>query len=179
LRDDQYAEYRDAAFLDRVAAKLEIQTLKGFWPARGPCWDGLARSSDGEPILVEAKAHIAEMASPATAARGDSLALIEQSLQRLKEYLGVTQPTNWARTLYQYTNRLAHLYLLRVLNDVPAHLIFLYFVGDADMKGPSTSSEWAGAIRLAHAMLGLPHRHRLSSFIHDVFIDVKSLSPPT
>ncbi len=37
---------------------------------------------------------------------------------------------NLTKGFYQYINRLAHLYLLRVLNKIPAYLVFVYFVND-------------------------------------------------
>ena len=39
--------------------------LQHFGPSVGPQWDGLARSDVGNILLVEAKAHIDELFSPA------------------------------------------------------------------------------------------------------------------
>jgi hypothetical protein len=39
-------------------------------------------------------------------------------------------------------NRLAHLYFLCELNGVPAFLVFVYFVNDQEMQGPTTKKEW-------------------------------------
>ncbi len=113
LRNDDYAEYRDADFLSRVGVELGQCPLESFWPTRGPQWDGLARTSKGSILLLEANANSPEVISPGTAASAKSRSLIEQSLNETKKYL---------RKLYQYTNRLAHLYLLRVLNNVDAYL---------------------------------------------------------
>ena len=79
-------------------------------------------------------------------------------------------------TLYQYANRLAHLYLLRELNRVPAHLLFVYFVGDDDVNGPETVPEWEAALSLAKRVLGLPERHRLSDYVSDVFFNVRDMN---
>jgi hypothetical protein len=43
LAEDDYAEYRDQCFLDRLGIKPSIP-LEFFWPSRGPQWDGLART---------------------------------------------------------------------------------------------------------------------------------------
>ena len=45
--DDDYAEYRDQAFLDLLNIKLSKTKLKDFWPARGPQWDALGRIGSG------------------------------------------------------------------------------------------------------------------------------------
>ena len=58
LANDDYAEYRDQAFLDRVRAELPRRNLATFWPNGGPQWDGLGRAASGGVILVEAKAHV-------------------------------------------------------------------------------------------------------------------------
>lgn len=54
------------------------------------------------------------------------------------------------RNLYQYANRLAHLYHLRHLNGLWAYLVFLYFCGDADTEGPAIPDEWRPHISAAH-----------------------------
>jgi len=175
LSDDDYAEYRDQAFLDRLDVVLANRPLNEFWPRRGPQWDGLGRSEVGDLLLVEAKAHIGEMASPPSRASDRSLAIIGTSLAETQRYLNVPVGTNWTNTFYQYTNRLAHLYLLRVLNELPAWLVFVYFVGDADMNGPSAAAEWQAAIGGMYATLQLDHHHALSKFMIDVFVDVDGL----
>jgi len=172
LAADDFAEYQDQAFLDRLQIKLPNVSLKDFWPTRGPVWDGLARSTSGKVFLIEAKSHIAEIVSPGTAAGPKSLAMIQQSLTETKKYLGVGAKQDWSASFYQYTNRLAHLYLLRVLNNIPAYLLFVHFVNDVDMNGPQSRGEWQGAIKLLHSYLGIG-RHKLSRYIADAFVDVK------
>jgi hypothetical protein len=66
------------------------------------------------------------------------------------------------------------LYLLRELNGLPAHLVFLYFVNATDVAGPTTREEWEGAIKLLHNFLGVT-RHKLSAHVIDAFIDVGKL----
>ncbi len=174
IADDNYAEYRDQTFLDLLGIDLEHIPLKAFWPSRGPQWDGLGKSNQGNIFLVEAKAHIPEMNSPATQARGKSLQQIRASLGKTKEYLGSHPSIDWATSFYQFTNRLAHLYLLRVLNQLPAYLVFVYFVNDTEMDGPRSKDEWEGALRLLHTYLGLT-RHRLSRYVLHLFVDTRNL----
>jgi hypothetical protein len=69
LKDDAYSEYSDDAFLERLNINLPKKSLEMFWPKRGPVWDGLGLTSSGDLILLEAKAHIAEMVPPTAAGR--------------------------------------------------------------------------------------------------------------
>jgi hypothetical protein len=180
--EDALAEYRDEAFLTKIGVELTRTPLSSFWPARGPQWDALGRTSRGEPLLVEAKAHIPELLSPACRATGKSLRAIRASLDRVKRAIGSRAVADWCETYYQYTNRLAHLYLLRSLNHVPAYLIFVYLLNDPDMSGPTTPEEWAGALELVHTQLGIDDERlakACGSAVVDVFIDVKDIEAAT
>lgn len=179
LTEDDYAEYRDEAFLSRLQVQAERTELRDFWPGRGPQWDGLGRTSRGEPLLIEAKAHIAELASPATAAGPQSRKVIARSLAMVKTGLGSRAAWDWCGSGYQYTNRLAHLYFLRKLNRIPAYLVFVSFLNADDVDGPETAEEWAGAIRLLQTFLGLDERRLHRAFggaVIDVFVDVKDIT---
>lgn len=172
-REDEFAEYRDQAFLDLVGIKLPRRRLEEFWPRGGPQWDALGVSESGQPILVEAKANIPEVISPASEASEKSLARIDASLEETARFLGARSSCDWSGTFYQYANRLAHLYLLSELNQIDAWLVFVYFIGDAEVSGPDTEAEWKAALRVMYGALGLSKRHALSSRIVDVFVDVR------
>jgi len=172
IAEDGYAEYQDQAFLDLLNVKLPNVSLSDFWPSRGPVWDGLGRSETGKAFLVEAKSHISEVLSPKTGAGVTSLRKIKKSLDETKSFLHSTSEHDWTSTFYQYTNRLAHLYLLRGLNKVPAYLVFVYFVNDKEMNGPKSIDEWNGALSLLTSYLGIG-RHRLKKYIAEIFIDVR------
>ncbi|MFQ5420243.1 MAG: hypothetical protein ACE5EY_07760 [Anaerolineae bacterium] len=169
--EDEYAEYRDQAFIDLLEINLGKTTLSDFWPLRGPQWDALGKSSEEKIFLVEAKAHIAELNSSGTQAKGKSREQIQRSLEETRKYLQATEVVDWASSFYQYTNRLAHLYLLRELNDLPAYLVFVYFVNDEEMAGPKSKEEWQGALKLLHTYLGVG-RNKLSKYILEVFVNV-------
>ena len=173
--EDDFAEYRDQTFLDLLDLNLTKVPLRDFWPAQGPQWDALGKSESGKVLLVEAKSHILEMLSPGTGAGEKSVQKIKESLDRTKAFLNSKSDRDWLSTFYQYTNRLAHLYLLRELNHIPAYLIFVYFVNDDEMNGPKSIDEWRGAISLMKTYLGIA-RHRLHKSVAEVFIDVKGLS---
>lgn len=168
--DDDYAEYRDQEFLDLLGIKLSETQLEDFWPTRGPQWDALGRIDDKAYFLVEAKAHISEVISFPQAKAPTSKSLINKSLDETKAFLNQKPDVDPSKGFYQYANRLAHLYLLRELNDVPAYLVFVYFVNDRTHI-PTTRDEWKGALRLMHAILGT-QKHRLSENIIEVFINV-------
>src|SRR5258706_11485960 len=53
LAKDEYAEYRDAAFLKLLKLDHLVGQLAGFWPLRGPQWDALARTDARHVVLVE------------------------------------------------------------------------------------------------------------------------------
>ena len=180
LADDQYAEYRDASFLRRLGVELRHRPLREFWPRRGPQWDALGRNSKGSVFLVEAKANIPELVSPASGAKSPtSIALIDDSLKQVQRFLRVDTGIDWSGKLYQYANRIAHLYLLRELNKIPAYLLFIYFVGDEDVDGPQTAKEWKAVVEVAERVLGLPTRHRLSDYVVDLFVHVDEFSMST
>ena len=177
LEDDDFAEYQDDDFLDLVGISLNKLPLREFWPRRGPVWDGLATSSGGKVLLIEAKANIPELKSPGTQASAKSARKIQASLDASKPSFGSPADSDWSHAYYQYANRLAHLYLLRAANGVDAHLVFLYFVHARDVSGPSSVEEWQDAIDEAHQALSLGHG-QLTAYVHDVFVDVNDLSGP-
>ncbi|MFC1944670.1 hypothetical protein ACFLX5_04175 [Chloroflexota bacterium] len=172
---DQFAEYRDQAFLDLLDIHLVHRPLGTFWPGRGPQWDALARAGSGEVFLVEAKAHVDEMLSSGTKSSTKSKMLIDRSFIEVQKFLDVHPVVDWSQVLYQYANRLAHLYLLRELNDVQAFLVLLYFVRDREMDGPLTIGEWKSAIKIVKGVLGLPEQHKLSPYVIDIFIDISQM----
>jgi hypothetical protein len=161
--------------LRRLGVKsLSHRTLNDFWPNRGPVWDALAKTTSGKLIFVEAKAHIAEAASPGSKASPNSLELIHRSLAEARRFYAPKAAADWAGIFYQYANRLAHHYLFRKLNQLPSHMVFLYFINASDVNGPSTELEFHGAIQLIHAALGLSPT-KLPDGVHDVFLDVNLL----
>jgi hypothetical protein len=171
-----YAEYQDQQFVDRLRITLPVVPLRDFWPKGGPVWDSLARTSDPNVkiFLIEAKAHIPEINSSESGASPKSLQRIAKSLNETKTFLDANAVVDWTRTFYQYTNRLAHLYLLRELNGIDAYLLNIYFTNDIRMKGPSTVEEWKAALTLLKTHLGIT-RTKLTPFIKDLFIDVNEL----
>jgi len=173
LADDDYAEYRDQTFLDLLGIKLTKKELKAFWPSQGPQWDALGRIKKEAYFLIEAKAHVSEIISSSQAKAKSSVSLINKSLRETAKYLNLKPGIDLTKGFYQYSNRLAHLYLLRVLNNIPTYLVFVYFLNDHTHISTSRE-EWNGALQLMHSFLGT-HKNKLSKYIIEVFIDIKKL----
>jgi hypothetical protein len=174
LEDDEHSEYRDRCFLERIGHPELSDALRAFWPSRGPQWDALARTDKNEVILVEAKAHLDEIASEGMKAGPASAARIEAGLASVAADLGARPMLSWTGPFYQTANRLAHLHFLAA-HGVPARLVFVCFVGDSDMKGPESADEWRGALHMVWRMLGLPKKHRLSDRVIEVFPAISEL----
>jgi hypothetical protein len=176
LEADGFREYRDRVALSKAGVPSTLKrSLADFWPARGPVWDAIGTTSpEGHPIFLESKAHIPEAASPGTVASARSREMIDRSLGEARRFFRSRTSAIWSNLFYQYANRLAHQYYLRRLNDIPSVLVFVYFVNADDMLGPMTEQEWHGAIRLIHAILGVP-RDLTSHGVFDAFLDVRLL----
>jgi hypothetical protein len=174
LGKDQHAEYRDAAFLQQIGASQLTTALHTFWPTRGPQWDALACCDDGSILLVEAKAHVAELCSPRCQASAASKGRISSSLAEAASFLGAQPRAPWSEAFYQLANRIAHLYFLRKCG-LQAWLVLINFIGDSEMKGPSSELEWRAAYHVMWYVLGIPNRHKLSPYIIEIFPHVKSL----
>jgi hypothetical protein len=152
-----FVEYRDEEVLRCLGIKaLPKRTLAEFWPRRGPVWDALGTTKKGLLVLVEAKAHIPEAASPPSQATETSLKLIRKSLEEARAHYAPRAKADWSRNLYQYANRLAFQYLFSHVNKLPTRLVFLDFYNAPDVESPESEAEWKGATRLIHALLGLP-----------------------
>ena len=173
LKADNYAEYQDEDFLNLLSIHLENRPLHSFWPLGGPVWDGLGKTSRGDVILVEAKAHIPELASSCKASP-QSLKLIQDGLAEAAAFYGAASTAGWLQGHYQYANRLAHLYFLRQVNGIPAWLIFLYFINANDMAGPTSAEAWRSTIEGIHAHLAIK-RDKLGPYVIDIFLDVESI----
>lgn len=153
LPDDDWAEYRDGDFLERIGHPELTDALSEFWPSRGPQWDGLGVFGDGTVLLVEAKANIPELNS-VCGASADSLARIRAALRKTADGIGATFTKAWLDEYYQYANRLAHLCFLQEAG-IPARLLFVYFTGDTDVGGPANLSAWKSALDEMYGSLAI------------------------
>ena len=175
LEDEDFKEYRDSAALKKLGVLESItHPLNEFWPQRGPVWDATGITGQGRPVLLEAKAHIPEAASPKSGASPKSLAHIESSLEKARKYYSPKSNSIWSGVFYQYANRLAHHYYLRELNGISSVLIFLDFTNATEMDGPQSALEWKGATRLIHSVLGLPKNLERYDVFH-AYVDANAV----
>ena len=181
LEGDDYSEYNDKEFLDRLEISLPKSSLDKFWPNRGPHWDGLGRTDRKQILLIEAKSHVDELVSSSEASE-PSLRWICSSLNETKQRIHrkSEKAVPWHTGVFQYANRMAHLYLLRVLNRLDAYLVLLCFLNDKEMKAdythvPATPAEWEAVIKHQERLMGIRQRHPLSDYIIHVFIDVNAI----
>lgn len=172
-QNDDYAEYYDEAFLNRLGVGDLTMPLAEFWPRGGPRWDGLARTTDGKLILVEAKAHIDEAVDYRSKASPATLRKIEERLDEAKSAFRASKNACWPTPFYQMANRLAHLYYLARINGKDAYLVFIYFANAPDVPEPASCEEWRGAVRLAYKCLGLKDS-RLTRRVTTIIVDLQN-----
>jgi len=178
LIDDDFAEYRDGAFLDRIGHSNLRGKLSCYWPSGGPQWDALATTTSGNVLLVEAKAHIGEICSSGSKSSGPSRLKIENALAATASYMGAKNPkAPWIETFYQLANRFAHLYFLRE-NKVKASLILVNFILDEEMEGPQSPAEWRAAYKIVSHVMGIPWPNRLSKHVLHLYPSVEQLPDP-
>lgn len=181
LSQDNYKEYQDREFLEKINCIEVYPQLKKFWPNRGLVWDGLATLSGihGEKgvILLESKSHLEEVINPSYAIKASpkSREKINTSLNIVKSALGVDESVNWLGDVYQHSNRIAHLYFLRFIAKIPTWLVFLYFLRDRELDGPEHTYEYSDTLGIVKVKLGLPDRHILGEYMSDIFIEVPYL----
>ncbi|MBM4300887.1 MAG: hypothetical protein FJ121_05055 [Deltaproteobacteria bacterium] len=183
LKEDEFAEYRDGAFLKRLNLQELSEELQQFWPKNGPQWDALGRTTNEKAfILVEAKANVPEMVSICGAKDEKSLNTISERLAETQRWLNCQRTlVDWKSGFYQYANRLAHLYFLREKAGKEAYLIFLYFIDDITYDGGqqvsiATSHEaWNSALKLQKKLMGLPARS-LTGRVIELFISTNEIN---
>jgi len=175
LASDKFQEYWDNGFLNVLKiTKLKVP-LHEFWPPGGAHWDALGRGSSDEIFLVEAKSHIPELVSSCAAKDEESIQKIDESFLKTKQFFGAPIEVDWKKRFYQYANRLAYLYWMDELNEIPTYLINVYFVNDKAQNGPKDISEWKGALTLLYSYFGLKKNNKLQEHILDIFLDVNEL----
>jgi hypothetical protein len=175
LAATHYAEYRDEeAFRALGIAEFPVRPLADLWPRRGPVWDGLALTNRGNFILVEAKAHVAEVLSPPSKAGPKSRAFIDAALDEARRFYAPRSGKAWTEHFYQYVNRLAHQYFVAHVNGLPSRLVFLKCYHAREMNGSTSAAEWIGVAKLIHAFLCLPESLEHLGVFH-AFVNVAEL----
>ena len=170
------AELKGLEFLyDRPGLKSKWQK---FWPTQGGVqnWDAvgwIGKGANQELLLLEAKSHVKEMTTNCGATSATSIEKITSAFDEVNRNLGACPDSDWFHKYYQAANRMATLYFLQ-REDVPAHLIFLDFLGDR-VRGkqcPQTPNGWKPAISNQWAHLGLTDNHLLADRVHSLFLPI-------
>lgn len=156
VHTDRYREYRDSAFLKVLGLSGHCHGLRQFWPTRGPRWDalGIIESGSGGVLLLEAKSHVPELfGNGCRAVAASSIRRINESIRAAQNWLHAKPQVDWKGHLYQYANRIAHLYFLREVLGIDAWLANVYFTGDP--HSPTSKAEWQEAIAEVKKLLGV------------------------
>lgn len=192
-----YLEYYDDDFLKFLHLKEWTDKkfpLNQFWPKNGPHWDGLGYCINNNYIekifIVEAKSRLHEMFYNINEKiQPKSFELIKKSLNdvfnKIRPYCDSQYIGDWTKAFYQYATRIAHLYYLRVLNEldgikIPAdvYLVYVYFINDPYWHNNTikTKEEWEGIISTVKHYLGFSYgNHSLSDYVFDIFIDYSKI----
>jgi hypothetical protein len=154
------------------------------WPSvLNPSWDAIGVLSlrypsrfQNEWLLVEAKAHTAELRCDPKTAGGQSKDAIRQLLHQTRDRIDPANQADWLCDAYQLANRLFTLDHL-ILHGVPARLLLLYFCGDQSSGGgsicPASAEQWAPSIQQMYEQLGLSKGlGPLADRVHKVFVPV-------
>ena len=127
-------------------------------------------------MLVEAKAHEAELDAKCKAENPTSLDTITRRLSETFASFG-GEPDQWTRVKalwlgrgYQIANRLACLRFL-LENHQQARLVFVCFLGDKvpGKKCPTSPARWCEVLDGVHSSMGLPTKHDLNRQIHYIY----------
>lgn len=161
LENEGFVEYQDTAFLNAIHMLRCESELASFWPRGGPVWDALGflplpgETASLSVILVEAKSYPEEMYGNGCRASGESRSLILESLAQTQQWYGISD-SDWTGRLYQYANRLAHVYFFRNILRVEAWLANVCFLNDP--RSPTTASQWKQSLADAKRELGFGNR---------------------
>lgn len=173
LESENFYEYRDdfLEILDLDIASIDIakSKLKAFWPKNGPQWDGLGivKDKNGKSgvLLVEAKAHINETNSTLKATSNESIKKIKESIGISQKYYDIN-PNDWTNNTYQLGNRIAYLYFMNIILDIPTWLVLINFI-DGDYKS-TTTEQWINHYNDIYKQMGIKHYNDrlLNKIIH-------------
>ncbi len=170
------AEWRGLDFLSGDNAVR--REWSAFWPSTGnqQNWDAVGWLRVGSQIdllLVEAKAHLAELRSSCGAVERGGLPQIRQALAQGKQGFGVPPATDWLQPYYQFCNRLTVLDFL-TRHGVGARLLFIYFCRDINPSGqcPQNEAGWEPSLLAMYQHVGLAGQSPLEAGVHKLFLPV-------
>jgi hypothetical protein len=100
-------EWKGISFLPDDVRERIADDWARWWPQRGNPhnWDAVAVLDEREWLLVEAKAHLGELATSCTAVDGEGREKIMRACAATRDALGATG-ADWLTGYYQMANRL-------------------------------------------------------------------------
>lgn len=177
-------EHKGISFLENHQDYTYIkQKWEQFWPNTGnpPNWDAIFKIGD-DYFLVEAKAHLDEIAS-SSGAKEKSSKEINRAFDQTKKYFDITSRSDWMKEYYQLANRTAFLYFMNNICKIETHLLNIYFLNGyikrvksgnkysvIEDKSVSSIGDWQKAIQDEYKYLGIDNTGA-EEYIHSVFID--------
>ncbi|MGV8984556.1 hypothetical protein [Clostridium sp.] len=118
-------------------------------------------------LLVEAKAHIDETKS-------DLKAISKESIDKIKNAITVTQAcygielTDWTKHYYQLGNRIAFLYFMNEILNIPTWFVLINFT-EGSYK-PTGVDEWLKHYHKIYVAMGIKHNnYKLLSNMIQIF----------
>jgi hypothetical protein len=175
----RFAEAFDLSFLRALGLSKHWPKLRHFWPRGGPHWDALGRlhrrGADDAVLLVEAKSYPQEIRGQGCQAKAlASKETIGRSLKNARAWFQADPDANWLGPLYQYANRLAHLYFFRQCLHIDAWLINVYFTDDLTSHNPTSKAVWEKELPSVKRELGFSGSS--IQWVHDVFLPARDRS---
>lgn len=167
----------------------EITKMNWEWPKSGvqQNWDSIGyivplnnptQEQSKEILLLEAKAHLAEIKSPSCGAGIRSMKKIKEILKNTAKDLGVSNYSKvedvWLNKYYQTANRLATYNYLKKSGYKP-YLVFLYFINDQHegVTCPSQVFEWENVLSKQKSEMGINDVF-INESVYNLFIDAQS-----
>lgn len=175
--NEEFYEYRDD-FLNifgfsREKLDEKMKKVREFWPKNGPQWDGLAVvngiGSVKGALLIEAKSHTGETKSTINACE-DSKKKIVDTFMKVQKKIGVPE-RDWTKEFYQLSNRIAYLYLMNYILEIPTWLVLVNFVDDH--YKPTSVKDWLTHYNGLFNKMGINKDMKLLDKIIMVFPDGK------
>ena len=184
-KNKPFKEERELIGIEFEDSRDCINKWKEFWPQTGtpPNWDAIGKlylPNHTEWLLVEAKSHITELETSCSA-KNEGLGKIINAFKETQKSFRInnTPIGNWLSPYYQYCNRLAVLhFFMRVCEPaIPAHLIFIYFIGDKyqGKQCPLNMEEWYDILNKMYQKIGFVEKNLsgdLSTRIHNIFLPI-------
>jgi len=100
--------------------------------------------------------------------------MIESAFSKVREDLKINTLYSWSAPFYQYANRITHLHFLHNMCGIQTVLAFVHFLGDEEMDGPRSKTEWQQVNAKVREYLGLTKTSILDRVV-DAFIEITDL----